>query len=504
VAFPDHLKKIDSYAFRDTGITGISFKTGPYPLDLRDYSFDCKQLTGTVAFPANLVLINYSFQNTKIKHLTFADGAGIKVTDDSGNKVTPALTIANYAFSGVTTLTGTIVFPDHLEKISGGPFQQTGLSKVIFKPGPHDLVLEGYAFYGNQLSGNVTLPPNLVRLQHGSFAETNITSATFTGPSGTNLTGDVFTFPTGTKIYTPCGSLASYDNNGKSGNDTADGKWYGYDLVDNVSLTFYHEEAAKIATMSGIACNDEITTEDLPATAAETATTVNFGGWYSDDGRFLDKVAIPGTPFSTTNNTILTDLTIYPKWLNYGSVESTIVTRILPTIMITTEDREEDGGVADGLDDGIIFTDDLIPDEEGVTQTVNDYVIVTTNSLKGYRLSLKAKSTTEMLYAPDPFDQSTYNNSYTIPTLTNASLTTPTDLNIDLGGGKNAVWGYNLPHKFPVGKYNGVTLTDVTIKETTAPANRDYTTVTYGVKANAAQAAGTYAGVVIYTAVALE
>jgi hypothetical protein len=328
-----------------------------------------------------------------------------------------------------------------------------------------------------------------------------VTDVYFAKPDGSGVTGATNNFNSGTKIHTPCDSVTSYD---AADGTASDGKWYSHDLVTSGTLSFFNEDAGKIATISAVLCGESLTKEDLPAAAQEIIDLVNYGGWFSDDAIFQNSVSVPGVPFGPT--AYAADVMLYPRMLHYGSVETTILARILPTILITTEDREVDGGIADGLDDGIISTADLIPDEEGVTETVDDFVIVSTNSPMGYRLSMRAKTDTAMLFAPDPFDQSTYVNTHTIPALTGTTITTPQALVIDTAGGNSAVWGYAVPEhaNYVSGRYTGLTLNDVVIKEKAGTALRDYTTVTYGVKANGAQASGTYAGVVVYTAVALE
>jgi hypothetical protein len=123
----------------------------------------------------------------------------------------------------------------------------------------------------------------------------------------------------------------------------------------------------------------------------------------------------------------------------------------------------------------------VTPTAGGAEATADDTVTVDSNDADGYNLTLENDATLTMAGSAGG-------------TLAKTSGTygTPAAL------GTNS-WGYRLA-AFGAGTYAGVEDAAQNIKSTTATANAETTTVTYGVKVNTAVPAGVYTDSVTYTA----
>lgn len=123
----------------------------------------------------------------------------------------------------------------------------------------------------------------------------------------------------------------------------------------------------------------------------------------------------------------------------------------------------------------------VTPTSGGAEATADDTVTVDSNDADGYNLTLENDATLTM----------TGSGGGTLAK-TAGTYGTPAAL------GANS-WGYRLS-AFGAGTYAGVEDTAQNIKSTTATANAETTTVTYGVKVNTAVPAGVYTDSVTYTA----
>lgn len=78
---------------------------------------------------------------------------------------------------GCSNLTGTIIIPPQITKITGHCFGGIGCTQVEFHDGVTEI--DGGAFVGSKLSGELVLPPNLKRIGGVAFAGTRITKIIF-------------------------------------------------------------------------------------------------------------------------------------------------------------------------------------------------------------------------------------------------------------------------------------------------------------------------------------
>lgn len=127
---------------------------------------------------------------------------------------------------------------------------------------------------------------------------------------------------------------------------------------------------------------------------------------------------------------------------------------------------------------GNVTIPNITPVTGGTTGTGTSNVTVTSTDVKGYKLYVRALTSTDM-----------NNLGAIIPASANgspAALVTNT-------------WGYNINAS---ANYTGMTLTDVLVKSVTTPVSSgDVTTFTYGLKIDLAKPAGNYTTSVVYTAV---
>ena len=120
----------------------------------------------------------------------------------------------------------------------------------------------------------------------------------------------------------------------------------------------------------------------------------------------------------------------------------------------------------------------VTPSDSGPLATANGTVTVTSTDVVGYKLYIRALTSTNLT-----------NGANTIAASANV---TPAALAVN-------TWGYNIDAST---NFAGITLLDVLIRNRTGPYSAgDITTVTYGVKVDNSKASGSYATTVIYTAV---
>lgn len=120
----------------------------------------------------------------------------------------------------------------------------------------------------------------------------------------------------------------------------------------------------------------------------------------------------------------------------------------------------------------------VTPTDSGATATANSNVTVTSTDVVGYKLYIRALSSTNL-----------NNGGSTLPASANVS---PAALSVN-------TWGYNTDAS---SNFAGMSLTDTLIRTGTGPySSGDTTTVTYGLKIDNSKPAGNYSTSIVYTAV---
>lgn len=119
----------------------------------------------------------------------------------------------------------------------------------------------------------------------------------------------------------------------------------------------------------------------------------------------------------------------------------------------------------------------ITPTDAGVLGTATNNVTITSTDVVGYKLYIRALTTTNMV-----------NGAATLPASANG---TPAALAVN-------TWGYNTDAS---ANFVGITASDVLLKTATGPfSSGDLTQLTYGVKIDNNKPAGNYVTTVIYTA----
>jgi len=159
LTMPEPLATIGEYAFRNSGLTGITFQRNLTIIG--KYAFDgCKDLV-SINFPANV---------TEIKEYTFNDCVKLKNIELPNGLIY----IKDYAFNGCASL-GKVTIPGGVQNISPGAFKNSGLTEVILKEGM--MSLSNNSFDGCLLLKKVTFPTTMKTI--GGFSNTGIKEIAF-------------------------------------------------------------------------------------------------------------------------------------------------------------------------------------------------------------------------------------------------------------------------------------------------------------------------------------
>lgn len=174
LAIPNRVTSISDSAFKGcTGLETLTFVSGSKLGTIGEFAFaDCTGL-GDISFPKSLTLLDrYSFYKSSVTGISFETGSQLK-------------TIDYYAFNSCEKLAGSIAFPSSLEKIGTGAFQGTDITSITFTEptgDAADLTIEDRAFSGcKSLNCQLVLPSNLSTLGDSSFEGTSIAGVVFNG-----------------------------------------------------------------------------------------------------------------------------------------------------------------------------------------------------------------------------------------------------------------------------------------------------------------------------------
>ena len=158
---PEGVETIGSYAFRDCRMTGhLSL---PSTLKrIEGGAFAINALTGELRLPESF------------EYFGKGDYGTFEGCDFEGTLYLPA-SLSSLTDLSFPKMTGTIIIPPAITKVGG--FGGIGCTQVEFHDGV--TAIEGNAFIGSQLSGELVLPPNLKSIGGNAFAGTKITKIIF-------------------------------------------------------------------------------------------------------------------------------------------------------------------------------------------------------------------------------------------------------------------------------------------------------------------------------------
>lgn len=267
LTMPEPLATIGEYAFRNSGLTGITFQRNLTIIG--KYAFDgCKDLV-SINFPANV---------TEIKEYTFNDCGKLKNIELPNGLIY----IKDYAFNGCASL-GKVTIPGGVQNISPGAFKNSGLTEVILKEGV--MSLSNNSFDGCLLLKKVTFPTTMKTI--GGFSNTGIKEIAFAEGATPEAISDY--------AFLNCDSLSTITlpNSIKS---LGTGAFYDCDTLKTVKLptgitkiakqAFYHcgflqsitipQSVTEIGAEAFAACS-KLTTISLPS----ALTTIGIASFHS-------------------------------------------------------------------------------------------------------------------------------------------------------------------------------------------------------------------------------
>ena len=276
LTMPEPLATIGEYAFRNSGLTGITFQRNLTIIG--KYAFDgCKDLV-SINFPANV---------TEIKEYTFNDCVKLKNIELPNGLIY----IKDYAFNGCASL-GKVTIPGGVQNISPGAFKNSGLTEVILKEGV--MSLSNNSFDGCLLLKKVTFPTTMKTI--GGFSNTGIKEIAFAEGATPEAISDY--------AFLNCDSLSTITlpNSIKS---LGTGAFYDCDTLKTVKLptgitkiakqAFYHcgflqsitipQSVTEIGAEAFAACS-KLTTISLPS----ALTTIGIASFHSTD---LTSITLP-------------------------------------------------------------------------------------------------------------------------------------------------------------------------------------------------------------------
>lgn len=134
------LLRIAEYAFLGSGLVSIDLSNAKNLTEIADYAFADNARLQEITFP--------SINSIQIGAYVFS-GTAFTSLDLPAN----ILTIGDYAFDGVTTLTDLELAADNvLESIGAGAFRNTGITSFDFAGAPNLISIGDYAFYQTGLT----------------------------------------------------------------------------------------------------------------------------------------------------------------------------------------------------------------------------------------------------------------------------------------------------------------------------------------------------------------
>lgn len=186
--FPEKgLKQIGAHAFQKNNLRGSLVIPEGVEVINGEAFMDCKRLTGTLTLPSTLKRIDGgAFAFTALSGpLRLPDGIEyidpgyyfvFQGCDFDGTLYLPeSLTVIPPI--GFSKMTGKIIIPQGITKISDYAFVGTGCSEVIFHDGITDIGRE--AFVNSNISGELVLPENLKKINSTAFNGSKISRIIF-------------------------------------------------------------------------------------------------------------------------------------------------------------------------------------------------------------------------------------------------------------------------------------------------------------------------------------
>ena len=189
IVFPKYFKKIGSRAFRRSGLFGtVVIPEGVVEIDGEAFS-ECSGIT-SVKFPSTLKIIRgAAFALTGIRgYIQLPEGLEIVGPNEYGNQKWGAFawlddfsgiyhlpsTLTYYEGLAFPGMTGDIIVPQGVTRITPGAHENSSCTSVHIPEGVERI--DGYAFRGSKIQGELKLPSTCKYIAGDAFKNTNISS----------------------------------------------------------------------------------------------------------------------------------------------------------------------------------------------------------------------------------------------------------------------------------------------------------------------------------------
>ncbi len=214
IEIPSTLKRVEDYAFQNSGLTSIDFSDVSDAIVFKPYVFaGCVDLVDVQFNNATTTFGNYMFQNcTSLESITLPDNlttTGTYTFDgcSSLTKVTfgsKLKTIGNYAFRGCSSLKE-ITLPNVLTTIGSSAFENAGLTSVTI-PATVTTINAG-AFFGCDFT-TVNIPAKVTSIGNEAFGNCRLLASITVDSANTRFSADggvLYSKDGKTLVYYPAG-----------------------------------------------------------------------------------------------------------------------------------------------------------------------------------------------------------------------------------------------------------------------------------------------------------
>lgn len=166
-----HLKNLEDYGF------GAAYST--YKDEIPKSAFQNKKTLVYFSFPEKIIKIDdYAFDNTMLSGALIIPNDVIEIgerafaaTNIYSLEMSHNLNIiGNYAFSDCNSLSGTLAFPEHLEKIGAGAFYNCSILSGILAIPSTITNIPRACFFNCGFTGDLIIPEGIIKIESEAFS----------------------------------------------------------------------------------------------------------------------------------------------------------------------------------------------------------------------------------------------------------------------------------------------------------------------------------------------
>ena len=168
VAIPASVTNVAAMAFKNSGLTSVSFEAGSQLTSIGHSAFLNTSGLTSITIPASVTSIGSSaFQGSGLTSVSFEAGSALA-------------TIGDGVFYGTSDL-ASITIPASVTSIGPSAFALSGVASVTFAPGSQLASIDGRAFKGTSNLGSISIPASVTSIAEYSFLNSGLTSVVFLG-----------------------------------------------------------------------------------------------------------------------------------------------------------------------------------------------------------------------------------------------------------------------------------------------------------------------------------